>query len=119
MVFGFSSTSKHIKVTAFDINEDTKEKCILLGALSCYTEFRTNSNSYHKEPHWYNKITLPLKMNKNNLTLICALVDDYLEKLEYLGVENILTDVNINFSERHIRYWVFCSRKEFIEKKLL
>jgi hypothetical protein len=106
-------------VTAFDINEDIKEKCILLGALSCYTEFRTSCNPNHEESHWYNKITLPLNLNKNHLTLICEMIEDYLEKMEYLGVENILTDVNINFSERHIRYWVFCSRKEFIEKELL
>lgn len=105
-------------MTGFDINEDLKDRCILLGATSCYTEFRPQGDLIYKQPCWFNKITLSSNLHKNLITVLCALVDDYLEELESLGFEDIVTEVQATVFERYIYYWIFCDRKDFLEKDL-
>lgn len=108
-------------MTGFDINEDLKERCILLGASSCYTEYYP-PNIFFKHnytPFWYNKIVLPASLNKSYILVLCSLVDDYLEELQSLGFEDIVTDVREVHTNRHIYYWILSDKTEFLEKELL
>ncbi len=106
-------------MTGFDINEDLKERCILLGASSCYTEFRPEGDLVCKKPCWYNKITLSSSLYYTLIMVLCGLVDDYLEELESLGFDVPVTDVQSLKKEKHIHYWIICDKKDFLEKNLL
>lgn len=106
-------------MTGFDVNEDLKERCILLGATKCYTEFRPKGDLVFKQPCWFNRITLPFQLHKNLTTVLCALVDDYMEELESLGFGDIITEVQATFSEKYILYWILCNKEEFLEKNLI
>lgn len=106
-------------MTGFDVNEDLKERCVLLGATKSYTEFRPTGDLVFKQPCWFNCITLSSHLHKNLITVLCALVDDYMEELESLGFEDIITEVQATFSERYILYWILCSKEEFLEKNLI
>lgn len=103
-------------MTGFVINEDLKERCLLLGARSCYTEFYPKSNFLPHSPYWYNKISFPQNTNKNYILVLCSLVDEYLEELISLGFDNIITDVRHANTHCCIYYWILCDREEFLEK---
>jgi len=106
-------------VTGFSINEELKDQCILLGASSCYTEFRSSGDLVCKYPCWYNKIILPFHLHKNTILILCSLVDDYLEELKFLGFEDILTEVFSSGKEKYIYYWIICEKNKFLEKDII
>ena len=90
-------------MTAFEFNEELKERCILLGASSCYTRY-IDSPEYKKVPFWYNVIELPLHMHKNYMMVVCGLVDNYLEEMAFWGIEDQTNDVSLATSGRYICY---------------
>ena len=101
-------------MTAFDFNEELKERCILLGATSCYTKYVDNPD-YKDSPFWFNVIQLPLHMHKNYVMVICGLVDSYLEEMAFWGIEKQDNDVSMNEKGRFICYRFYYDKKTFLK----
>jgi hypothetical protein len=101
-------------MTAFDFNEELKEKCILLGVTSCYTKY-VNDLDYKNIPFWFNVIQLPLHMHKNYVMVVCNLVDIYLEEMAFWGIEKQDNEVCINEKGRFIIYCFYYDKKTFLK----
>jgi hypothetical protein len=99
-------------VTAFEFNEELKERCILLGATRCFTKY-VDDPEYKNVPFWFNSIELPLHMNKNYIMVVCGLVDSYLEEMEFWGIDKQDNDVSINEKGRYITYCFYYDKETF------
>jgi hypothetical protein len=106
-------------MSPFQLNEKLKERCILLGASECYTQF-IDIPEYQKDwpysPFWYNAIKLGPQMHKNYVMHVCDLIDRYLEKFDFCGVTDITTDVMIKEGCRFVVYCFYCSKEDFHKK---
>mgnify|MGYP000030859701 CR=1 FL=1 len=102
-------------MTAFEFNEELKERCILLGAIRCYTKYVDNPE-YKNAPFWFNTIELPLHIHKKYLMVICGVVDSYLEEMAFWGIEKQDTDVCITGRGRYITYCFYYDNETFHNK---
>lgn len=104
-------------MTAFQFNEELKERCILLGAQQCFTKY-LEKGQCKNGPVWYNAIELPLHMHKNYVMVVCSLVDSYLEEFDFLGIEESATEVSLNATGRYIVYYFYYDFETFTKKEL-
>jgi hypothetical protein len=96
-------------VTAFQLNEELKERCILLGASKCYTQYIDHPSS----PFWYNAVKMGPQMHKNYVMVICGLIDNYLEEFDFLGFQDTSTDVMLNQDHRFVVYCFYSDKENF------
>jgi hypothetical protein len=102
-------------VTAFKLNEDLKERCILLGASECYTQY-IEDPKYQNSPFWYNVIKMGPQMHKNYVMVICNLIDSYLEEFDFLGFSDSSTDVMIKQDCRFVIYCLYSDKENFCKE---
>jgi hypothetical protein len=105
-------------VTAFQFNEELKERCILLGARQCFTKY-IETSQHNGSPVWYNVIELPLQMHKNYVMVVCGLVDSYLEEFDFLGIDQSYTDVSLGYNGKYIVYCFYYNFETFTKKELI
>lgn len=102
------------QVSAFDLNEELKERCILLGASRCFTQY-VEDPQYKNAPFWFNAVELPNHMHKNYVMVVCGLIDNYLEEIGFLGIEDQGTDVSVRPEGRYVVYCFFTDKQKFYE----
>jgi len=105
-------------VTAFQLNEELKERCILLGASECYTQY-IEDPKYQNSPFWYNVVKLGPQMHKNYVMVVCGLIDNYLEEFDFLGFHDTSTDVMINHDYRFVVYCFYSNKENFCKNASL
>lgn len=102
-------------MTPFEFNEELKERCILLGAGNCFTKYLDETQT-NCGPVWFNVIELPLHMHKKYVMVVCGLVDSYMEEFDFLGIDNIDTDVSLNDNGRFVIYNFYYDFDTFTKK---
>ena len=101
--------------SGFDLNEELKERCILLGVRECYTQYIDDLKN-QGSPFWFNVIKMPITMNKKYVLIVCGLIDNYLEEFDFLGFSDQTNDVNISYDSRYVVYCFYCDKEKFFKK---
>jgi hypothetical protein len=101
--------------SAFDLNEELKERCILLGVKECYTRY-VDDPKYQDSPFWFNVIKMPPTMNKKYVMAVCAIIDNYLEEFDFLGVGDQSNEVMLLENNRYVVYCFYCDKEKFFKK---
>jgi hypothetical protein len=105
-------------VTAFELNEDLKERCILLGATSAVTKHFKNGVPIIPDEFWETVIRMPQKTHKNYLRVVGSLIEEYLQMFEKNKYE--CADIELAYQDKcpYLIYAVFPGKKSFTETQL-
>jgi len=103
-------------MTAFELNEDLKERCILLGATKAVTTHFKNGFPLLPEPFWETVIVLPYNMHKKYLRVVFSLVKEYMEEFEEYGYNCADPVLEFSYGEPRIVYAIFPGQKSFTKK---
>lgn len=106
-------------MTAFELNEDLKERCILLGALKAVTTHFKKGIPLLPEPFWETIIIIPKTLTKTNIKVIYSLIEEFMYEFESYGFECADPVVEFCYGEPRIIYAIFPEDKSFTEEKLI
>ena len=104
--------------TAFELNEEIKEGCVLLGAKKAVTTFFKNGTPLLPEPFWETTIYLSKNSSKQLCYVLFNVVIKFLDLLDrndFYCAEPILEYAH---GEPRIVYAIFPDKESFTEKKL-
>jgi hypothetical protein len=103
-------------MTGFDMNEDLKERCILLGATKAVTTHFKEGFPLLPEPFWETIVILHSKMHKNHIKIIYKLIDEFMNKFEDLGFNCADPVLEFSFEVPRIVYAIFPGNTSFTKK---
>ena len=105
-------------MTGFELNEDLKDCCLLLGAETAVTLFFKNGVLIMPDPFYETYIIFPKEFKPEHVSQIVKSVREHLEKLAQNKFE--CTDIVMECKKGMIRlvYSIFCTEKKFTTKQL-
>ena len=106
-------------MTAFDFNEDLKERCMLLGATKAITTWFKNGVPLIPDEFWETIIVLPTGTHKNLLKVVFSLVKEYMQEFEDNGFECADPVLEFSYLQPRIVYAIFPEKNSFTEKELI
>lgn len=105
-------------MTAFELNEELKESCMLLGATKAVTTHFKDGFPLLPESFWETIIVMPKEMHINLCRYIFDLVEDYLAAFEQSGFNCADPVFEYSYGEPRIIYAIFPGKLSFTKKKL-
>jgi len=105
-------------MTAFELNEELKDRCILLNATKAITTYFKKGFPLLPEPFWETIIIFPINTQKNLIRVVFSLIKEYMkcfEENEYNCADPVL---EFSFGAPRIVYAIFPGDLSFTEKEL-
>jgi hypothetical protein len=106
-------------MTAFDLNEDLKERCMLLGATKAITTWFKNGVPLIPDEFYETIIVLPTGMHKNLVKVVFSLVKEYMVEFEDNGFECADPVLEFSYLQPRIVYAIFPEKNTFTKKELI
>ena len=103
-------------MTGFEMNEELKEGCILLGATKAVTTHFKKGTPLLPEPFWETIIILHEQMHKNHIKVIYRLVEEYMNAFEEYGIKCADPVFEYSYFEPRIVYALFPGDINFTKK---
>lgn len=104
--------------TAFDLNEELKESCILLGATKAVTTHFKQGFPLLPEPFWETIVIMPETAHINLCKVIFNLIEEYIDAFESAGFSCADPVLEYSYGVPRIIYAIFPGKKSFTEEKL-
>lgn len=105
-------------MTGFELNEELKENCILLGATKAVTTLFKEGTPLLPEPFWETIITIPKTAHINYSKVIFNLVCNFMDTFEVYGFMCADPVFEYSYGEPRIIYAIFPGKKSFTKEKL-
>jgi hypothetical protein len=105
-------------MTAFELNEELKDGCILLGATKAVTTHFKEGFPLLPEPFWETIVVLPKQTHLNLCKVIFSLVEEYMCAFEEYGFNCADPVFEYSYGEPRIIYAIFPGKHSFTKKKL-
>jgi hypothetical protein len=106
-------------MTAFELNDDLKERCMLLGASKAVTIWFKDGVPLIPDEFWETIIVLPTGIHKNLLKIIFHLVKEFMVEFESNGFECADPVLEFSYAQPRIVYAIFPEKNSFTEKELI
>jgi hypothetical protein len=105
-------------VTAFELNEDLKERCILLGATSAITVRFKDGVPIVPDEFWETVIRMPETTHNKYIQVVASLIEEYLVMFEKNKYE--CADIEFAYQGKcpYLIYAVFPGKKSFTKAQL-
>lgn len=108
-----------VGMTAFEFNEDLKERCMLLGATKAVTTWFKAGVPLIPDEFWETIVVLPASTHKNIIKIVFSLVKEYMKEFEDNGFECADPVLEFSFAQPRIVYAIFPEKNSFTEKELI
>jgi hypothetical protein len=103
-------------MTAFELNEELKERCILLGAKKTITTHFKEGVPLLPEPFWETIVIIPLSLHKNYIKVIYSLINEYMQIFEKNNFFCAKPVLEFSYGEPRIIYAIFPEKLSFTKK---
>jgi hypothetical protein len=103
-------------MTGFELNEDLKDRCMLLGATKAVTTHFKEGFPLLPEPFWETIVVLHDKMHKNHIKVIFSLIKEYMKEFEEYGFNCADPVFEFSYGEPRIVYAIFPGYYSFTKK---
>ena len=102
--------------TAFELNEDLKECCILLGASKAVTTRFKTGVVLIPEEFWETIVIIPKDKNITHIKAIFGLIQSYLDTFEEYGYSAADPVLEYSYGEPRVIYAIFPGKLSFTQK---
>lgn len=105
-------------MTAFELNEELKENCMLLGATKAVTTHFKEGFPLLPEPFWETIVTIPETAHINYSKVIFSLISKFMITFEEYGFNCAEPVFEYSYGAPRIIYAIFPGKKSFTKEKL-